>query len=315
MPENQTHVASAECTVAAPADAVFAVLAEVEKWPQFFPSMVHTEYLERTETSDRVEYWAVTPQEAIRHWIARRELDQDAGRITFTQEGAVGPLARLGGTWQVTATGPGSTVVSSKHEYTLAEEDPAVAERAKADLERNSGVQFAVIKDTAQRREELAELVISFADELFIAGSVEDCYAVLYEADKWPDRFPHVTSLEMTEDVPNFQFFDMGTKSADGSTHQMRSVRICLPYRKIVYKQLKTPPLLAAHTGHWSFTETPEGVIAQTRHAATIRRDRLHVLGEGTTVADARRYLRKVLSANSMANLVFTKDYAERRAE
>jgi C7-C12 aromatase (ARO/CYC) len=315
VPEKPTHVTSASCAVNAPADAVFAVLAEVEKWPQFFPSMAHTEYLERTDTSDRVEYWAVTPEETVRHWIAARELDRDAGRITFTQEGAVGPFARLGGVWQVTATGPGTSLVESTHQYTLTDDDPAVAERAKADLERNSGRQFAVIKDTAERREELTGLVISFTDDLYIAGAIEDCYAILYEADKWPSRFPHVTSLEMTEDTPNFQFFDMGTKSADGSTHQTRSVRICLPYRKIVYKQMKTPPLLAAHTGHWGFTETPEGVIAQTRHTATIKPDMLHVLGEGTTLADARRYLRKVLSANSMANLQYTKDYAERRAD
>lgn len=314
VPETPLQVSSAKYEVDAPAEAAFSVLADVENWPQFFPSIVHTEYLERTETEDRVEYWAVTPEEKLRHWVARRELDRAAGRFSFQQEGSVGPFTRLGGDWQVRATGAQSCVVESTHRYALADDDPALALRAKADLERNNRNQFAVIKQTAQRREELDQLVLSFTDDLYIDGTIEDCYSVLYEAREWPQRFPHVTSLEMTEDPANFQLFDMGTKTSDGSTHQTRSVRICLPHRKIVYKQLKTPPLLAAHTGHWGFTETPEGVIAQTRHTVTIKPDMLHVLGADTTLADARRYLRRVLSANSLANLRYTKEYAEARA-
>jgi C7-C12 aromatase (ARO/CYC) len=133
----------------------------------------------------------------------------------------------------------------------------------------------------------------------------------LYEADKWPARFPHVTSLSLEEHVPNIQFFDMGTKTPEGRSHMTRSVRICLRPKKIIYKQIQTPPLLSAHTGHWVFEEIPEGVIAKARHTATIRPDALSVLGEGTTVRDARKYLRTVLSANSLSNLRLTKEWVE----
>src|SRR5262249_38677414 len=57
------------------------------------------------------------------------------------------------------------------------------------------------LRDTAERRTELDELVLSFTDPLFIAGSIEDAYDYLYRADLWPERIPHVAALAMTEDV------------------------------------------------------------------------------------------------------------------
>ncbi|WP_285500537.1 hypothetical protein [Actinokineospora sp. NBRC 105648] len=91
-------------------------------------------------------------------------------------------------------------------------------------------------------------------------------------------------------------------------------MRICLPGNKIVYKQIKPPATMTAHTGHWRFTETPEGIVLGARHTCTIRPEGMSLLGEGTTVQGARRYLRKVLSANSMGNLRLTKAYAEELA-
>ena len=174
---------------------------------------------------------------------------------------------------------------------------------------------MATLRYAAERHDELSGLIISFEDPLFAAGCVRDAYTYLYEADKWPDRIPHVVRLELTEQVENIQFFDLDTASADGPKHTTRSVRICLPNQKIVYKQTQPPAMVTAHTGHWLFTETPEGLILSARHTCTIRPEGLHLLGEGTTVAQARRYLRKLLSTNSMGNLRLAKAYAEERAE
>jgi hypothetical protein len=156
-------------------------------------------------------------------------------------------------------------------------------------------------------------LVISFEDPLFIAGSKDDVYEFLYAADKWPERVPHVTALSMTEDQPGVQFFDMDSVTPEGRAHTTRSVRICRP-KKIVYKQISLPKLLDAHTGHWQFAETPEGVTVTARHTATIKPSALDLLGENTTVADARRYLRRVLSTNSLQTLRHAQTYAEGRA-
>ncbi|BFO18355.1 hypothetical protein SHKM778_47430 [Streptomyces sp. KM77-8] len=56
-------------------------------------------------------------------------------------------------------------------------------------------------------------------------------------------------------------------------------MRVCLPGNKIVYKQISLPALLDGHTGHWVFTETPEGVVAHARHTATIKPSALPLLG------------------------------------
>ncbi|BFO18369.1 hypothetical protein SHKM778_47570 [Streptomyces sp. KM77-8] len=90
-------------------------------------------------------------------------------------------------------------------------------------------------------------------------------------------------------------------------------MRVCLPGNKIVYKQISLPALLDGHTGHWVFTETPEGVVAHARHTATIKPSALPLLGEGTTVADARKYLRRVLSTNSLQTLRYAQQFAEER--
>jgi len=114
--------------------------------------------------------------------------------------------------------------------------------------------------------------------------------------------------------APNIQFFDMETKAPDGSVHSTRSVRVCRPEHLIVYKQTVLPALLDAHTGHWRMVETPEGVLASARHTVTIKRSALPLLGEHTTVNDARRYLRRSLSVHAVRNLTLAKDYAEELA-
>jgi len=110
------------------------------------------------------------------------------------------------------------------------------------------------------------------------------------------------------------QFFDMDTRTPDGASHTTRSVRLCFAPDLIVYKQIRLPKLLDAHTGHWKLDSTPEGTVATARHTATIKPSALSLLGPDTTVAGARRYLRRVLSANSLNTLRRAKDFAEERA-
>jgi len=53
---------------------------------------------------------------------------------------------------------------------------------------------------------------------------------------------------------------------------------------------------------------------AVTPVTVTIKPEALSLLGPDTTVDGARRYARRVLSANSMKNLQIAKAYAEERA-
>lgn len=96
------------------------------------------------------------------------------------------------------------------------------------------------------------------------------------------------------------QDMTMETVTTDGGTHTTRSIRLCVPARSIVYKQLVPPALLSGHCGAWTFGED----TVTARHTVAIDPARVEeVLGKGATVADARTHLREVLGANSRATL------------
>ncbi len=314
MAKSEVHVAEYSVLAQAPAQVVFDTYVRAERWPQLFTNVVHTEHLSRADDQDTVEIWALRGENAVRHWVARRTVYADGLRVAFTNDPAPAPLAEAGGEWSFIPQPDGATKVVIRHEFSLAEGVDVPPERIAQEFEQHSVRQLAELTAAAERAGELADLIVDFEDPLFIGGTAEDAWVMLYEADKWPERLSHVKALTMTEDVPGIQFFDMDTTTSDGRPHTTRSVRICLPHRKIVYKQVQPPPLLEVHTGHWSFTPTREGVIVGARHTVTIRPDKLHLLGDGTTIEDARRYLRRVLSTNSMTNLRLAKSYAEERA-
>ena len=312
---SDAHVLEFGTVADGPAQAAFDLIADAARWPQHFSRTVHTEYLSRADGRDTIQVWGLLRgRDAVRTWTSERVLDRAALTIAFSNQPAVPPVADGGGQWSFVRQPGGSVKITVRHEFRLVVEVPEAVRRVSEELARHSEHQLAELKAAVERADELNEEILEFEDPLFIAGSAQDAYQVLYEADKWPERLAHVAKLEMTEEVPNIQFFDMDTTTSDGRAHTTRSVRICLPANKIVYKQLATPPLLRAHTGHWTFTPTPEGLIAGARHTVTIDRGRLSLLGPDTTVADARRYLRRVLSANSMTNLRLAKTYAEEHA-
>ena len=314
MPNLCSQVVERSAIIAAPPDVIYDIAADQATWPQFHRPAVHAEVLERGQNGTLVQHWAVTGPSTVRTWQARWQWDPAQHRMAFEHTDPPPPLQMLRGEWSAKLLPDGSTRVTLWHEFAVEASEAEKAPFIAKEMASNVQGLLDTVRDTAQRRAQLESLVISFEDSLFIAGSVKDAYAYLYEADKWPDRIPHVSRLALEETTPNVQFFDMDTKTPDGAAHTTRSVRICLPHRLIVYKQTILPGLLDAHTGHWSFTETPEGVIASARHTATIKPSALHLLGAGTTVNDARKYLRRVLSANSLGNLRLAKEFAEERA-
>jgi C7-C12 aromatase (ARO/CYC) len=294
-------------------DVVFDLVTDIARWPQFHPTAVHAEVLRTSEDGELVRHWSLTGNSTVRTGQTLRRIDRVGRRITFTHEDVDSPATEFRGELVFTELTPHCTEVEVRQQ--ISAPDGVDLGPLLNQVAQESTTYLETLRDTAERNAELDELVVSFVDPLFIAGSIEDAYDYLYRADLWPERIPHVKALTMTEDVPNIQFFDMDTASPDGSPHTTRSVRICLPPNLIVYKQIVLPGLLDGHTGHWRFTQTPEGVIAEARHTTTIKPSALSLLGPETTVGSARRYLRRVLSANSMGNLRLAKTYAEGRVD
>ncbi|WP_144121434.1 SRPBCC family protein [Catellatospora sichuanensis] len=307
MSKNKVYTETQRAEVAAPAAVAFEIINDLRHWPQFFPDGVHAE---PDADGANVRWWALDG-DAVRQWSTTRTVDRAGLRVVTEQAACAAPLVSVRTEWTFAPQGE----QACEAELTVTVTAAPGAEGADAAAAQLEGAQEIVarVKGLAERWDELAQLVISFEDPLFIAGQPQQVYEFLYAADKWPERVPHVTALSMTEDQPGVQFFDMDTVTPEGRAHTTRSVRVCLPH-KIIYKQIGLPKLLDAHTGHWHFVETPEGVTVHARHTATIKPSALNLLGEDTTVADARRYLRRVLSTNSLQTLRHAQAYAEEPA-
>ncbi|MEA2589549.1 MAG: aromatase [Actinomycetota bacterium] len=301
-------------TISASPDAVYDIISDVTKWPHFFTPNIHVELLERHGTKERLRMWAMANEE-VRCWMSSRTLDADARRITFHQEGPPKPpLLSMGGEWIVDPSADGQILLRLTHEFTVVDDDPGGVDWVRQATERNSQAELASIKRIAELGDKRDELVFSFSDTVPITGLAEDVYEFLHQAQCWPERLPHVSRLVVEEPVPDQQVMEMDTKAPDGSVHTTKSIRVCFPSTKIVYKQVTLPKLLAAHTGHWLLEETPGGSTVSSYHTVTLRESAIEeVLGSGAGIGDARHYVQKALSGNSRITLDHANAFAAAR--
>ncbi|WP_030668706.1 aromatase/cyclase [Streptomyces rimosus] len=299
--------------IAAPAAAVYAIIADARRWPQRFKPNVHVEHLEEEPGRERIRIWA-TAGGRVKTWSSVRTLDPEGLRVTFRQVVSAPPVASMGGEWIVTALGEDRSRLELKHDFSAIDDAPENVAWIRQALDVNSAQELAGIREIAELGDALAALEFSFEDTVHIEGDGADVYAFLDRADLWPERLPHVAALDLTEDDPGVQVMRMDTSTKDGSTHTTESVRVCFAADRIVYKQTTVPLLMTAHTGAWTIVPSGTGVDVTSRHDVTLRTDTIErVLGEGKTVADARAYVHRALSTNSTATMNLARQYAESR--
>lgn len=316
MSANGRREVEHQITVDAPAPAVYRLIAEVENWPLLFPPSVYVDQVERTGDAERIRIWA-TANDEVKSWTSRRVLDPERMRIEFRQEVSAPPVAEMGGTWLVEPVSDTVTRLRLLHDYRAIDDDPASLEWIEQAVDRNSRSELAALKTNIETAS-AAELMFSFADSVEIDGSAKDVYDFINEADLWLERLPHVARVVLTEETPGLQTLEMDTRTKDGSTHTTKSVRVCFPHSRIVYKQITLPALLNLHTGYWELSERRSGdrtiVTATSQHTVVINPSKITaVLGPDADVRQAREYVHKALSGNSRATLGYAKEYAEKR--
>lgn len=300
-----------EITVRAPAGELYRFIADVENWPRLFPPTVHVECLERRDNSERIQIWATANGEA-KTWTSRRVLDPAGHRIGFRQEKSQPPVGAMGGTWVIEPDSDGASRVRLLHDYRAVDDDPDHLAWIDGAVDRNSRSELGALKAGAELAANSAELLLSFTDSVDVRGTAKDVFDFINEAQLWTERLPHVSSVMLREDTPGLQLLAMDTKTKDGSVHTTESVRVAFPHHKIVYKQIKVPPLMTLHTGEWLISENGDGVTASSSHTVAINEANIaKILGEDATVADARSFIRDALGGNSMATLRHAKRYAE----
>jgi ribosome-associated toxin RatA of RatAB toxin-antitoxin module len=298
--------------VSAPAKVLYDIIADAPNWPVVLGPTVHVERLDCAEPgAELLQLWA-TANGSVRTWTSRRELNPSTLNITFRQQRSPAPLASMGGAWTLEPISPTETNVVLDHDFTVIDDDPAALEWFSTAVDGNSTAELAAMKDLAEHWDERQALTMSFTDSVQISAPAQAVYDFLSEADRWPARIPHVSKLDLTEEIPGLQVMTMDTSTPDGSVHTTRSVRVCFPGHRIVYKQIATPALMSVHTGEWTLQENQDGVLAISRHTVTIKPEAIPaVLGEDATVDDAKLFVRNALSRNSMATLTYAKEFAE----
>ncbi|MCX4408558.1 aromatase/cyclase [Streptomyces sp. NBC_01764] len=302
-----------EITIAAPAPAVYRLLAEVTNWPRIFPPTIHVDRVEHDGSQERIRIWATANGEA-KNWTSRRELDPEALRITFRQEVTAPPVAAMGGTWIIEPLGENESRVRLLHDYRAIDDDPHDLLWIDQAVDKNSRSELAALKKNVEFAHAAEEVTFSFEDTVYVDGSAKDVYAFINEANLWSERLPHVATVRLEEDTVGLQTLEMDTRAKDGSVHTTKSYRVTFPHQHIAYKQVTLPALMTLHTGHWTFTDTDQGVAATSQHTVTLNTDNItRVLGDTATVADARAYVHTALSTNSRATLTHAKAFAENR--
>lgn len=302
-----------DITVLAPAAKVYSLIADVAQWPRMFPPTVFAEQVELSGDTERIRIWATANGEA-KNWTSRRKLDPAALRIEFRQEVSTPPVAAMGGTWIIVPLSDSSCKVRLLHDYRAVDDDQEKLAWIDRAVDTNSHAELAALKTNVER--DGSDRVMSFTDSVRIAGSAKDVYDFLNEADRWEERLPHVASVSLREDSPGLQILEMNTLTKDGSTHTTKSVRVCFPHSRIVYKQTVLPALMDLHTGYWQLDEDADGVTATSQHTVVVNTDNItKILGPDADLAQARTFIRKALGGNSGATLEHAKRYAEDRAK
>ena len=294
------EVAVHTISCAAPPSVLYELVADVSRWSAILASTIDIRHIDRSEHAERFRLWALAGGQ-VQTWVSQRGLDPDHMRITFQQERTEPPIVHVNGEWEFQPLDGGGTRVMLRHRFTV-DGDSAGRERiAAAD---SSTRELAALCRLAEFGHPIDQLVFSFSNQVRLPVSVADAYSFVYRSDKWSEVLPHVSRVVLTEPQPDVQDMEMDTVTADGRTHTTRSVRLCFPHERIVYKQLVAPRLLLGHSGAWHFAADDAGTLVAARHTVAVNPVAVaDVLGPGSVLEDACEYLRGVLGANSRATL------------
>ncbi|MBB1242202.1 SRPBCC family protein [Streptomyces durbertensis] len=316
-PRSAVHTTEHSVVVAASPEAVYRLVADVSAWPQVFGPTVHVEVLEEVDPDvggeQLLRIWALA-NDRVRTWTSRRVLDPAARSVSFRQVVPAAPVASMGGEWRAEAQPDGRTRVRLLHDYRAVDDNPDAERLIAQAVDRNSEAELASLRSALESEVPLEEVRLTFCDSEVVSGEAADVYAFLERADLWPDRLPHVARLDLTETEPGLQHMEMDTRGPDGDTHRTTSVRVCFPDRGvIVYKQLRMPAAMSGHTGRWEVEALEDGTVRATSwHTVTLDpRGVAAVLGEGASLAEARKLVREALGTNSGTTLRHAKSFAE----
>lgn len=309
----QAARAAHEIKVAAPAQQVYRLLADLDNWPWMFRPFVHVELLGTEGDFERVGMWTTTGDE-VGHWIALRRLDEARLRIDFRPQTPEAPLATMERTWVVEPLSERECTVRLLHRYTLIEDDPAAREATDRVIDTIAGAETDAVRTAAELANEAPELLVTVTDTVGIEAPADDVYRTLYDVRAWPGILTHVARAKTLQDAEGLQLVEIDTMEADGGLLAMRTARVGRPAHTIAYKQLVLPPIGSSHHVRWHIAPTPKGARVTSEQTVVIDRDGVErMLGQGNSTAEATSFVRRELSAKARLLLGGVKEHLETR--
>lgn len=300
MSTSHTNRTVHETVVHAPPRRVFGFIERVSDWATVFPPTVHVACLDRSDDWERIRIWAGANGQ-VRSWISRREVDRQAMRIRFRQEVSSPPVRGMAGEWIIESAGPDVTHVRLTHDFEAIRDDAESLAWIERAVDTNSRSELAALREAAEAPD---ELFLAFEDVVRVDATAGEVYAFLRDAAQWPSRVPHVSRVVLTEPDQDVQLLEMDTRSPDGSTHTTVSVRVCLPSGRLVYKQTRSPRLMAAHAGSWLVTADRTGTMVTAAHQVRLSITAVaEAFGDKPGYDEIRRRIREALGANSAATI------------
>lgn len=289
--------------VDAPASTVYGLITQVAHWPVLFGPTVHTQVLERSRQGDRFQIWALVSG-AVNSWRSRRYFDPVARRVSFRQDHENPLFGLMRGGWTCGERPDGTTKVVLEHRFTPPPDQVDARERIERDLDRNGTAELEALRTVAALPGGPARWMLTFSESLDLAGNSEAAREFVWDAERWPERLPHVAGLELAEPSDRTQDMTMSTRAPDGSVHTTRSIRVLLDDGSVVYKQTRPPRVLLGHSGRWEFPTGPAGAAIRSTHTVLLDPAGVaEVYGPSASPEEAVDRVRTALTANSRVTM------------
>ncbi|GAQ51146.1 aromatase/cyclase [Streptomyces acidiscabies] len=301
-----------ETEVDAPPSTVYDLITDVSLWPVIFRPTVHTEVLERTPQGDRFQIWATVAGGEVSTWRSRRTFDAAARRVTFRQDHDNPLFGLMGGGWSCLPLAGGRTEVVLEHSFVPPPDQADARERIARTLDANGAAELEALRTASTLPGGLGAWLVTFTETIGLTGTADAARAFIWDADRWPERLPHVAGLDLLEQPGGAQDMTMRTRAPDGTVHTTRSLRLLLPDGSIVYKQTRPPRALLGHSGRWAFDTDPSGssTITSTHTFLLDPAGAADVYGPDVPAPEAAQRVRTALAANSRITMQHADRYS-----
>ncbi|MER7047013.1 MULTISPECIES: SRPBCC family protein [Streptomyces] len=141
-----------EITVRAPLDLVWDITNDLENWPQLFSEYASVEVLERRGDTTAFRL-TMHPDEngKVWSWVSERTPDRKS-RTVSARRVETGPFQHMNIRWEYTEV-PGGTRMHWRQDFAMKPDAPVDDEWMTENINRNSKVQMALIRDKIEQRD------------------------------------------------------------------------------------------------------------------------------------------------------------------